>query len=42
MVTPLRGTPGDNKIDCYGQIRLELDSLFDSLLGGLWLLPDRT
>ncbi len=42
MVTPLRGTPGDNKIDCYGQILLVSDSLFDSLLGGLWLLPDRT
>ena len=41
MVTPLRGPPGDNKIDCYGQTLLVLDSLFDSLLGGLWLLPDR-
>jgi len=42
MVTPLRGPPGDNKIDCHGQTLLVLDSLFDSLLGGLWLLPDRT
>ncbi len=41
MVTLLRGTPGDNRVDCYGQIVLVSDLLFDSLLGGLWLLPDR-